>query len=58
MDYYLGLDFLEDIADGGGGGYVGVVVGGAWEAVFCCAEIENGDLGGGGLEELGDYVVP
>ena len=34
MDYYLRFHFLKHIADGVGGGYVAIVVGGALEAVF------------------------
>lgn len=57
MDYYLWFHFLKDVADGGWGGYVGIVVGGALEAVLGCSEVEDGDLCGGGFEELGDDVV-
>ncbi len=53
----LGLYFLEDVADGGGGRYIGVVVGGIGEAIVCGTEIQDGDFGGLGLEELGDDVV-
>lgn len=57
MDYYLRFHFFKNITDGAWGGYVGVVVGGALEAVFCGSEIENGNLRRGGFEELRDYVV-
>ena len=57
MDDDLGLDFLEDVADGGGGGYVGRVIGCIWEAVMSGAEVEDGDFGGGGFEELAHDVV-
>ena len=46
MYYYLGLHFLKDGADGFRGCDVGIVVGGAWEAVVCGPEIEDGDFGG------------
>ena len=35
VDYYLRFHFLEDVADGVWGGYVGIVVGRPLEAVFC-----------------------
>ena len=57
MDYYLRFHFLKHVVDDGWGGYVGVVVGGALEAVLGCSEVKDGDLRGGGLEELGDDVV-
>lgn len=56
MYYYLGLHFLKDGADGFGGCDVGIVVRGAWEAVVCGAEIEDGDFGGGRFQELRDNV--
>ena len=37
VDYYLGFDSLEDIADFGGGGDVSGVVGCTREAVVVCA---------------------
>ena len=57
MDYYLRFHFLKHVADGGWGGYVGIVVGGALEAILRCSEVEDGDLRGGGFEELGNDVV-
>lgn len=58
VDDYGWFYFFEDGAYGGWGGDVGVVVGCVWEAVVCCAEVEDGDGGGGGGEELGYYVLP
>ena len=57
VDYNCGADFFKDFADGGGGGDVRIVIGGAWVAVGGCAEVEDRDFAGGGGEELGDYVV-
>ena len=34
MDYYLRFHFLKHVADGAGGGNVGIVVRGALKAVF------------------------
>ncbi len=57
MYYYLGLHCLQDRAHGFGRGDVGIVVGGAWEAVVGGPEIEDGDFGGCRFEELRDDVA-
>ena len=44
MYYYLRLHLLENRANGVGGRDVGIVVGGAWNAVVCRPEIEDGDF--------------
>ena len=57
MYYDLGSDFLEHRTHGFGGRDVGVVVGGAGEAVVRRPEVEDGDVRGCGFQELEDDVA-
>lgn len=51
VDYDCGVDSLEDGEEGGGGGDVGFVVGGAREGVVRAFEVDNvdGGVGVGGV---------
>lgn len=57
MDDDGGFYLFEDRADGGGGGDVAGVVGAVGKAVCGGVEVEDGDCGGGGGEQLGDDMV-